>query len=72
MAELALQQDSSRSDTHRALPNSWLLPRSNSRALMAELQARVNQNGAALEQTMLYLDDQSTGYYWICAVPMPS
>ena len=63
VAELALQQDSSRSDTHRALPNSWLLPRYDRRALMAELQARANQHGAALEQTMLYLDDQSAQDY---------
>ena len=28
-----------------------------------QLQARANQNGAALEQTMLYLDDQSAQDY---------
>ena len=30
---------------------------------MAELQTRANENGAALEQTMLYLDDQSAQDY---------
>lgn len=66
VAELELHQDilaRSSSGQHRALPNSWLLPRYDRRALLAELQARANQNGAALEQTMLYLDDQSAQDY---------
>ena len=65
VAELELHQDSNRSSSgqHRPLPNSWLLPRYDRRALMAELKARANQNGAALEQTMLYLDDQSAQDY---------
>lgn len=65
VAELELHQDLARSSSgqHRALPNSWLLPRYDRRALMAELQARANTNGAALEQTMLYLDDQSAQDY---------
>lgn len=63
--ELGLQADvSSRSHSgHRALANSWLLPRYDRRTLMAELQTRANENGAALEQTMLYLDDQSAQDY---------
>ncbi len=66
VAELELHQDiasRSTSGQHRALPNSWLLPRYDRRVLMAELQARANTNGAALEQTMLYLDDQSAQDY---------
>ncbi len=66
VAELELHQDiASRatSGQHRSLPNSWLLPRYDRRALMTEMQARANTNGAALEQTMLYLDDQSAQDY---------
>ena len=63
VAELALHHDSARGTGGPSAPNSWLLPRYDRRALMAELQARANQNGAALEQTMLYLDDQSAQDY---------
>lgn len=65
VAELELHQSSIRttSGQPRTLPNSWILPRYDRRALMAELKARANQNGAALEQTMLYLDDQSAQDY---------
>lgn len=63
VAELALHPDSVRGAGGPSAPNSWLLPRYDRRALMAELQARANQNGAALEQTMLYLDDQSAQDY---------
>lgn len=65
VAELGITQDAlaRSSGSHRALPNSWLLPRYDRRALLDELQARANQNGAALEQTMLYLDDQSAQDY---------
>ena len=40
-------------------PNSYLLPHYNRRQLLHELAERVNSAGGALEQTMLYLDDQS-------------
>lgn len=63
VAELALHPDSVRGAGGPSAPNSWLLPRYDRRALMTELQARANQNGAALEQTMLYLDDQSAQDY---------
>lgn len=63
LAELALHPDSVRGAGGPSAPNSWLLPRYDRRALMAELQARANQNGAALEQTMLYLDAQSAQDY---------
>lgn len=65
VAELGIMQDAlaRSSGSHRSVPNSWLLPRYDRRALLAELQARAHQNGAALEQTMLYLDDQSAQDY---------
>lgn len=47
----------------RPVPNSWFLPRYDRRALIQELQERANAPGAALEQTMLYLDDQSAQDY---------
>ncbi len=63
VAELGLLQEQSPDGPPTPLPNSWLLPRYDRRSLLDELRARANQNGASLEQTMLYLDDQSAQDY---------
>ena len=63
VAELGLLQEQSPDGPPTHLPNSWFLPRYDRRSLLDELRARANQNGASLEQTMLYLDDQSAQDY---------
>lgn len=44
-------------DTHR--PNAWFLPKYDRRALIEELKLTVNATNGRLEQTCLYLDDES-------------
>lgn len=66
VAELGLGvPNAARSDSGsvRPVPDSYFLPRYDRRALIQELQERANAAGAALEQTMLYLDDQSAQDY---------
>lgn len=44
-------------DAHR--PNAWFLPKYDRRALIEELKLTVNATNGRLEQTCLYLDDES-------------
>ena len=58
---LRLPAESSSAAPAEIGPNSYLLPYYNRRQLLQDLAERVNSPGGALEQTMLYLDDESAG-----------
>lgn len=60
VAELGLiATDLLSSDESGERPNSWLLPRYDRRRMLDDMVEVLNGPGGALEQTCLYLDDQS-------------
>jgi transcriptional regulator with XRE-family HTH domain len=52
-------------------PNAWLLPQYNRRALLDEMREVLNAPGGRLEQTCLYLDDESAAD-WLALASAPS
>lgn len=51
-------------------PDSYLLPLYNRRELLRDMRARLNDAGGALEQTMLYLDEESVAdWLALCNAP---
>lgn len=56
---------------HGPRPNAWLLPQYNRRALLDEMRTVLNAQGGRLEQTCLYLDDESAAD-WLAIASAPA